>query len=68
MNLEFSRGAARGFVELPLAELGIGSDSPYRVQDLLNDGKTFDWKGPRNFVELDPRKSVAHILRVLPPG
>jgi starch synthase (maltosyl-transferring) len=58
----------RGFVELTLAELGLGAEQPYRVEDLLNDRHVFEWQGARNFVELDPHKCVAHILRVVPQG
>lgn len=64
VNLNF-REAQHGFIVLPLDELGIDSGRPYQVQDLLNGG-TFTWEGPRNFVDLDPAKSPAHILRLLP--
>lgn len=55
----------RGFIDVPLAELGIHPDRPYQVEDLLV-GSTFTWQGPRNFVELDPQQSPAHIFRVVP--
>jgi starch synthase (maltosyl-transferring) len=55
----------RGFVTLPLDELGIDSGAPFQVQDLLSIS-TFTWQGPRNFVELNPHKSPAHIFRVRP--
>jgi starch synthase (maltosyl-transferring) len=66
VNLDFHQ-AQHGFIVLPLAELGIDPAHPYAVQDLL-DGSTFSWAGPRNFVELDPAKSPAHIFRLLPQG
>jgi starch synthase (maltosyl-transferring) len=62
VNLNFHE-PQHGFITLPLAALGIHPDQPYQVQDLLN-GKAFDWQGPRNFVELDPQQTVAHIFRV----
>src|SRR6266700_462042 len=51
-----------GFVELPLNDLGIDVRHPYRMTDLLT-GKTFDWQGTRNYVELRPNELPAHILR-----
>lgn len=66
VNLDF-HAAQHGFIVLPLAELGIDPARPYQVEDLLNGG-TFTWEGPRNFVDLDPAKSPAHILRFLPQG
>ena len=53
-----------GFIDLPVAELGIDPDRPYQLQDLLG-GKTFTWQGPRNFVQLDPHQSPAHVFRVI---
>lgn len=52
-----------GFVELPLAELGLDPLHPYQVHDLLSD-RQFLWHGPRNYVELDPGNMPAHIFRV----
>ena len=51
-----------GFVELPLDDLGIDVRHPYRMTDLLT-GKTFDWQGTRNYVELRPNELPALILR-----
>jgi starch synthase (maltosyl-transferring) len=51
-----------GFVELPLDDLGIDVRHPYRMTDLLT-GKTFDWQGARNYVELRPNELPAHILK-----
>jgi starch synthase (maltosyl-transferring) len=51
-----------GFLELPLDDLGIDVRHPYRMTDLLT-GKTFDWQGTRNYVELRPNEVPAHILR-----
>lgn len=52
-----------GWVELPLAELGLPESSPYQAHDLLS-GARFLWQGTRNFVRLDPSSSPVHILRL----
>ncbi|HYX83749.1 MAG TPA: alpha-1,4-glucan--maltose-1-phosphate maltosyltransferase [Gaiellales bacterium] len=52
-----------GWVDLPLPELGIDPDHPYQVHDLL-DGETYVWQGPRNYVELDPNRTPAHLFHV----
>jgi starch synthase (maltosyl-transferring) len=51
-----------GWVNLSLDGLGV-NDRPYQVHDLLT-GARYSWKGARNYVELDPKKLPAHILRV----
>jgi starch synthase (maltosyl-transferring) len=50
-----------GWVELPLAELGLPPDTPYLVEDLL-DGATYAWRGPWNYVRLDPAERMAHVF------
>ncbi len=52
-----------GFVELPLADLKIDAAHPYEVHDLLS-GAHYLWHGPRNYIELDPSHSPAHIFRL----
>jgi len=52
-----------GWLEIPLADLGLSPLQPYQVHDLLSDAR-FLWNGPRNFVELDPRMMPAHIFRI----
>jgi starch synthase (maltosyl-transferring) len=52
-----------GFVELPLANLGIATDRPYQAHDLLT-GARYIWSGPRNYVELDPHSVPAHIFAI----
>lgn len=52
-----------GFVTLPLTALDIDATQPYQVQDLIT-GARYQWKGPTNYVELDPNKCPAHIFRV----
>ncbi len=52
-----------GWIELPLAEMGMPGDAPYQAHDLLS-GARFLWQGARNFVRLDPQASPLHILRL----
>jgi starch synthase (maltosyl-transferring) len=52
-----------GFVELDLAALGLEAGTPFQMHDLITDAR-FIWSGPRNFVQLDPARVPAHILRL----
>ncbi|MBS0201549.1 MAG: alpha-1,4-glucan--maltose-1-phosphate maltosyltransferase [Planctomycetes bacterium] len=52
-----------GFIELPLVEFGIDSTHSFQAHDLLGAGR-YLWTGPRNFVELNPQVSPAHIFRM----
>ncbi len=52
-----------GWVDLDLADLGLGWNEPYQVHDLLTDEK-YIWHGARNYVELNPHKMPAHIFRL----
>jgi starch synthase (maltosyl-transferring) len=52
-----------GWLELDLAALGLAHDTPYQMHDLLTDQR-FLWEGSRNFVQLDPHRAPAHILRM----
>jgi starch synthase (maltosyl-transferring) len=52
-----------GWVDLPVAELGIDPNAPYQVHDLLSDAR-YLWHGSHNYVELNPRVSPAHIFRL----
>jgi len=54
-----------GFLELPLREMGIGSDRAFHVHDLYDPtSPSYQWRGARNYVSLDPAKAPAHIFRV----
>ena len=55
--------AHSGWVQLDLAALGIDADRPFQMHDLLS-GARFLWNGARNFVQLDPQRSPAHVFRV----
>ncbi len=50
-----------GFVELPLADLGLDPHHSYQMHDLLTDSR-YLWNGERNFVELRPDDLNAHIF------
>jgi starch synthase (maltosyl-transferring) len=52
-----------GWVTLPLDELGMDPERPFQVHDLLG-GARYLWHGPRNFIQLDPESSPAHVFRL----
>ncbi len=52
-----------GWLELPLADLGLLPGQTYQMHDLLTDARYF-WQGSRNYVELKPETSPAHIFRL----
>jgi starch synthase (maltosyl-transferring) len=58
--------AHHGMVHVPIDAMGIGSDEPYQVHDLLS-GARYTWRGVRNYVRLDPAVQPGHLLRVEVP-
>ncbi len=52
-----------GFVELPLGEFLPDPGATFQMHDLLTDVR-YLWKSPRNYVELNPGISPAHIFRL----
>lgn len=52
-----------GWLELELESLGIDPRADYQVHDLLSDQR-YLWRGPRNYVSLDPQRMPAHVLRL----
>ena len=54
-----------GWIEVPTEDLGImaGTGEAYQVHDLISDAR-YLWHGSRNFVQLDPGVSPAHIFRI----
>jgi starch synthase (maltosyl-transferring) len=54
-------GAHASVVEVPIDELGIAPDRPYRMHELLSD-ISYEWRGPRGFVDLDPTRDSAQIF------
>jgi starch synthase (maltosyl-transferring) len=56
-----------GFVQLPLADWGVGPQSTIEITDLLSLERYF-WRGEWNYVRLDPVARPAHILAVQLPA
>jgi starch synthase (maltosyl-transferring) len=52
-----------GFLELPLADLELDWERPYQMHDLVGQGR-YLWRGARNYVQLDPGASPAHVFRL----
>jgi starch synthase (maltosyl-transferring) len=48
-------------VDVPIHELGIAPDQPYRMHELLSD-IAYEWRGPRGYIELDPSHDPAQIF------
>lgn len=55
--------AHSAWVEVPLKELGIDSERPFQVHDLIT-GARYLWQGSRNFLKLDPLSAGSHVFRV----
>jgi starch synthase (maltosyl-transferring) len=60
VNLDPQRTQS-GMVELPLDRFHLDPRQPYQVHDLLTDAK-YVWRGPSNYVELNPQRLPAHIF------
>jgi starch synthase (maltosyl-transferring) len=56
-----SVGTHATLVDVPIHELGIAPDQPYRMHELLGDA-VYEWRGPRGFVELDPTRNPAQVF------
>lgn len=52
-----------GWLQLDLSALGLGTDHPFQVQDLLTNAY-YLWQGARNYIQVDPHSAPAHIFRV----
>ena len=52
-----------GWVTLDLDALGVDATRPFQAHDVLS-GARFLWSGARNYVQLDPSRSPAHVFRV----
>jgi len=50
-----------GWVDLPLDDIGVKPGTGFQVHDLLADHR-YLWTGARNFLQLDPGRSPAHIF------
>jgi starch synthase (maltosyl-transferring) len=64
VNLDYHATRAATLV-LDLEALGLPADAPFEVHDLL-DGATYTWRGPRNWVSLDPEVRAAHVFALKP--
>ncbi len=53
----------RAWLSLDLAALDIGPNDGFQVHDLLG-GAHYAWRGSRNFVELSPDQTPAHIFEI----
>jgi starch synthase (maltosyl-transferring) len=54
-----------GWTDLDLDALGVAGDEPFGVVDLLGEA-AYTWRGRHNYVRLDPKGTVAHLLAVRP--
>jgi starch synthase (maltosyl-transferring) len=52
-----------GWLQLPVSELGLNTEQPYQVHDLLSEAR-YLWHSPRHYIELNPHVMPAHIFRV----
>ena len=50
-----------GWIDLPLDDFGLDASQSYQMYDLLSDAR-YLWNGPRNYVELKPYDSPAHLF------
>ncbi len=64
VNLD-PRNRQSGWLYLDTAQLGLTDTSTYEVEDLLS-GAVYTWRGPSNFVALDPAAQPAHVFVIRP--
>jgi starch synthase (maltosyl-transferring) len=48
-------------VDVPLDALGLGPDRAYRMREQFSEA-TYEWRGPRGYVELDPQRDPAQLF------
>jgi starch synthase (maltosyl-transferring) len=64
VNMDW-RWSQMGHLDIPLDVLGISPDQSFQVTDLLDPKlPSYTWKGPKNFVKLDPTRLPAHIFQI----
>jgi starch synthase (maltosyl-transferring) len=51
------------WIELPITQMQLATGRSYQMHDLLTDSR-YLWHGNRNYVELDPATSPAHIFQI----
>ena len=64
VNLD-PRWRQAGWTRLDLSALGVEDGEAFEVDDVLS-GASYVWRGPRNFVALDPARAPGHLLHVRP--
>jgi len=52
-----------GWIDVPLAELGLDEGRSYQMHDLVSDAR-YLWYGRRNYVQVDPQSAPAHVFRL----
>ncbi len=62
VNLDFNHTHS-GWVMLDLGALGLDDVHPYQAHDLIGDNRHL-WTGARNYIELNPQVSPAHVFRL----
>jgi starch synthase (maltosyl-transferring) len=62
LNLD-PHGTHASLVTMPLDTLGLRPDQPYRMHELLTN-QTWEWRGARGYVVLDPTVEPAQIFRL----
>jgi starch synthase (maltosyl-transferring) len=55
------------WTSLDMPALGLAWDAPFTVVDDLAD-TTYQWRGPRNFVRLDPAHGPGHLFHLAAPA
>jgi starch synthase (maltosyl-transferring) len=58
-----AHSSAATMLHLDLAVLGLAGDASFRVHDLIHRN-TYEWRGPDNFVSLDPHATFMHLFRI----
>lgn len=62
VNLD-PRNVHAGWLRFPLEKFELPHTHRFRVEDLMN-GRTYEWDGEWNYVELNPEHAPAHIFKV----
>ena len=62
VNLD-PRNAHAGWLRFPLEHFELPHTHRFRVEDLMS-GRTYEWDGEWNYVELNPEQVPAHIFKV----
>ncbi len=62
INLDAHAPAAT-MLHIDLAALDLNWDASFRVHDLIH-GSSYEWRGPDNFVSLDPKATFMHLFRI----